>query len=104
MKKLSKEDFIEKSKNIHNNKFNYDLVDYKNVRTPVKIICPNCGEFEQLPWTHMKGIGCAKCNILTTKKFIERSNKIHNNFYNYNKSIIIDSIISKNLSLTDIFF
>jgi len=91
MKKLCKEDFIEKSTIIHNNKFNYDLVNYKNVRTKVKIICPNCGEFEQLPWSHMKGIGCSKCNLLTTNKFIEKSNIKHNYRYNYDNSIIIDN-------------
>jgi Zn finger protein HypA/HybF involved in hydrogenase expression len=83
MKKLNKDIFIEKSNKIHNNKYNYELVEYKNVRTLVKIICPNCGVFEQLPWTHMKGIGCAKCHLLTKEKFIEKSNMIHNNKYNY---------------------
>ena len=83
MKKLSKEEFIEKSKNIHNNKYDYSLVDYKNTRTPVKIICPICGEFEQLAHSHTQGRGCPKCCLLTTEKFIERSNKIHKNIYKY---------------------
>lgn len=79
MKRLNTEIFIEKSRKIHNNKYDYSLVDYKNVRTLVKIICPNCGVLEQLPWTHMKGIGCAKCYCLTNNKFIEKSKKIHDN-------------------------
>ena len=33
MKRLNKELFIEKVKKIHNNKYNYDLVEYKNTRS-----------------------------------------------------------------------
>ena len=90
MKKLSKEEFIKKVEVIHNNKHNYSLVEYKNTRTPVKIICPNCGVFEILPHSHLQGIGCAKCNLLTTEKFIKRSNNTHNYIYNYDKVDIID--------------
>lgn len=88
MKKLNKEIFIERSNKIHNNKFDYSLVEYKNTRTPVKIICPKCGIFEQVPHSHIKGIGCAKCNLLTTNQFIERSIKKHGDKYNYDKVII----------------
>lgn len=49
MRKLTTEEFIKKSKNIHGDKFNYSMVDYKNTRTKVKIICLNCGIFEQYP-------------------------------------------------------
>lgn len=91
MKRLDKETFIKKSKEIHNNKFDYSLVEYKNVRTLVKIICPNCGIFEQLPWTHMKGIGCSKCQNLTNEKFIEKSNVKHNNKYEYSLVEVINN-------------
>lgn len=91
MKNLSNQEFIEKCKNIHNNKYDYSLVDYKNTRTFIKIICPTCGEFEQLAHSHIQGRGCPKCWLLTTEKFIERSNKIHNNIYNYDKVIIVDN-------------
>lgn len=91
MKKLNRELFIEKSKIVHGDKFNYDLVEYKNVRTTVKIICPKCGVFEQLPWTHMKGIGCSKCNLQTKDKFIEKSIKKHGYKYNYDNINFIDN-------------
>ena len=55
-------DFIERSKKIHGNKFEYDLVVYDNCRTKVKIICPTHGEFEQTPNAHLySGSGCEKC-------------------------------------------
>ena len=83
MKKLNRDIFIQKSKEIHKDIFNYDLVEYKNVRTKVKIICHEHGVFEQLPWTHMKGIGCSKCQNLTKENFIRKSIKIHGNKYDY---------------------
>ena len=53
--------FIEKANKIHNNKYDYSNVDFKNVNTKVRIICPIHGEFEQLPSSHLKGQGCRKC-------------------------------------------
>ena len=85
MRKINKEIFINKSKIIHGEKFDYTLVDYKNVRTKVKIICSNCGVFEQLPWVHMKGNGCSKCQNLTKETFINNSTKVHGYKYNYDK-------------------
>lgn len=52
--------FIEKASEIHN-KYDYSKIDFKNVNTKVTIICPIHGEFEQLPYNHLKGQGCRKC-------------------------------------------
>lgn len=78
--------FIEKSFIIHNNKYNYSLVEYKNNKTNVKIICPDHGIFEQTPNNHLNGKGCGKCG--KTKKlelsdFLYKSNNIHNFKYDY---------------------
>lgn len=59
--KMTRDRFIERSNIIHKNKYDYDLVDYRNNRTKVKIICPNHGEFEQIPKHHLNGVGCPKC-------------------------------------------
>ena len=42
-KKLSTEQFIEKAKLIHGDKYDYSLVEYKNSKTKVKIKCNDCG-------------------------------------------------------------
>lgn len=55
------EDFVNKSNLIHNNFYDYSLVDYKNNNIKVKIICPIHGTFEQIPKNHTKGQGCPKC-------------------------------------------
>lgn len=50
----TQETFIRKAKLIHGDKFDYSKVNYINTRTPIKIICPEHGEFEQLPSSHLK--------------------------------------------------
>lgn len=60
-KALSKEEFIEKSKKVHGDKYDYSLVEYVKNRVRVKIICPIHGVFEQEPSAHMRGSGCNKC-------------------------------------------
>lgn len=54
--------FIKDAIKIHGDKYNYDLVDYKNCKTKIKILCKKHGIFEQKPNTHLSGRGCAKCN------------------------------------------
>jgi very-short-patch-repair endonuclease len=86
-KKKNKYEFIKKSNKIHNNKYDYSLVDYKNNKTKVKIICIEHGIFIQKPDAHMQGAGCIRCGNNSKKikllDFIERSNEIHNNKYDY---------------------
>jgi len=87
MKKLSKEDLIQRFNKIHNYKFDYSLVDYKNLDTKVKIICPTHGIFEQTPRNHLHGNDCFECSkrkrSKTTEEFINQAKIVHNNFYDY---------------------
>ena len=93
--KLTLEEFIKKSRDVHGNKYDYSKVEYVNAKTKVCIICPEHGEFWQLPYIHLQGHGCPKCKIqmfskkyrLTLKEFIKKANKCHNNFYNYSKVV-----------------
>lgn len=54
-------EFIEKANKVHNNKYDYSLVEYKNSKSKITIICPIHGEFQQTPISHIKGSGCASC-------------------------------------------
>jgi len=80
-------DFIEKSNIIHNNKYDYSLVDYINGTTKVKMMCKKCNNiFEQKPEKHLIGQGCPICannTLLTNDIFIKNANLIHNNKYDY---------------------
>lgn len=85
--------FIYESMKVHNDFYDYSLVDYKNMKTKVKIICPVHGVFEQKPESHLKGHGCIKCmadeNKKTKKDFIERAINIHGDKYDYDKVVYI---------------
>lgn len=87
-KDIDTKKFIEKSKEIHGNKYNYSNVDYKNATTKVHIICPSHGEFYQKPCVHLQGCGCPKCSgnfKLNTEDFIKRAKSVHNCLYDYDK-------------------
>lgn len=90
--------FIEKAKNIHGNKYDYSYVEYISYKEKVKIICPIHGEFLQAPNNHIhktKPQGCRLCGIeklrqdkkMSLENFIAKANKIHNNKYDYSKTV-----------------
>ena len=87
------ENFINKAKQIHNDKYDYSKVNYVNSKTKVCIICPKHGEFWQEPRHHLSKHGCPMCGkensdrkqSLTLNEFIEKSNQIHNGKYSYDK-------------------
>ncbi len=88
---LGKENFIKKANKIHNNKYDYSMVDYTNCFTKIKIICPIHGEFEQRPNNHIRGNKCPKCSVIdATKKqtynsdiFIKKATEVHDGKYDY---------------------
>ena len=87
-KKLSLDDFINRSIKRHGYKYDYSKVDYKNKDSKVIIICPEHGQFEQIANNHMRGKGCAKCKPnykLSQKDFIDKSILIHDGYYDYSK-------------------
>ncbi len=103
-------EFIDKANLIHNNKYNYSLVEYKNASNKVTIICPIHNiAFNQLPSTHLQGVGCPNCGhdskgkilSLTVERFVQKANIIHNFNYDYSLINYIDintkvNIICKN--------
>jgi hypothetical protein len=81
------DDFLISAKKIHNDKYNYDLVEYKKSIYKIKILCNKCNNyFFQTPAKHLQGRGCPKCNeskgenrvaqYLTSNKFRYTKNKI----------------------------
>ena len=76
-RQLAAKQFEQKAKEIHGDKYDYSLSNYKNAKTKIKIICPEHGEFEQIPDAHLKGQGCPFCGIeINTKNKIEKFKKI----------------------------
>lgn len=62
--------FIDKSKLIHGDAYDYSKVNYINNVTKILIICSIHGEFTQIPSAHTSGKGCKKCGNIknTTRK------------------------------------
>ena len=89
----SKEEFIKKSRKKHGEKYDYSKVEYVNANTKVCIICPEHGNFEQMPYCHLQGQGCPTCANETNgerlrsskEEFIEKARKVHSNKYDYSK-------------------
>lgn len=60
-KRKTTEEFIEEAKKVHGDKYDYSKVEYVNARTKVCIVCPEHGEFWQIPDSHLRGRGCRLC-------------------------------------------
>lgn len=88
MRKLTTEEWINKARDKHENRYDYTKVKYKGKSIKVVIICPVHGEFSQTPDAHAnRGDGCPKCRLdkltTTTKEFIKQANIVHNNKFSY---------------------
>ena len=59
--KYTTEEFIEKARKVHGDKYDYSKVEYENASKKVKIICKKHGEFLQTPSEHLNGCGCKYC-------------------------------------------
>lgn len=60
-RRITKEEFIERAKTVHGDKYDYSKVEYVTEKHKVCIICPEHGEFWQTPDKHLQGNGCPKC-------------------------------------------
>jgi len=91
MQKQAAISFIEKAKKVHGDRYDYSRVQYINSKTKVTIICPDHGEFHQIPRSHSQGSGCRKCanaqRTKTTPVFVERAKEVHGDLYDYSKSL-----------------
>lgn len=92
--RLTQEEFINRSNTIHNNKYDYSLVNYTNKDAYVKIICPIHGVFETIANSHMRGCECIECYWIksgnekrkTTEQFIIDAKLIHGDTYIYSNA------------------
>lgn len=93
MAKLTTEEFIEKAKVVHGDRYDYSKVEYVDLKTKVCIICKKHGEFWQVPHSHIKGHGCKKCankikqpkQTYTQEEIIARIYSLFGERYSYEK-------------------
>lgn len=94
-KKKTIQEFVNDAKKVHGNTYEYMLVNYKGHHEKVQVVCHEHGVFKQTPKDHLDGCGCPKCGghaPLTQTDFVIRSNKVHNNKYDYSLAKYITNI------------
>lgn len=77
---IGQKEWIDRFKNKHGDKYNYDKVDYKSIHDYITIHCKQHGDFEQTPASHYhSGSGCPTCGIgWNTERVIKFINDIRN--------------------------
>lgn len=104
--------FFNKCKEKHGNKFDYSNANFTKLHEIVyNILCNTCKKtFNQIAHNHLgKGYGCIHCSkgnkVTNLQEFIEKSSKLHNNFYTYGNSEYKNSTtkLKINCSLHGIF-
>lgn len=101
--------FIEESRKIHGDKYDYSLVadNHRKSYLKVNIKCPIHGVFTQEAGYHLKGSGCPHCGRLKVRQsirkyfaastFVEAARTIHGDVYDY--SLVRDSPTSTHLKV-----
>ena len=88
-RKLTKEDFIRRAKDVHGSRFDYSKSEYKGYKERICIICPIHGEFWTTPQIHLGGSMCPQCKFEKQKigldEFLRRAKEIHGEKYGYSK-------------------
>lgn len=75
---LSPEVWLERFKSAHGDKYDYSKSLITGAKTKITIICPEHGEFEQIPKKHAKGQNCPLCAREIGKKKISEARKRNN--------------------------
>lgn len=83
MPKLNKELFLQKSKKIHGNKYDYsNVLNVSGVKDKLKIICNIHGVFDQTAEKHLLGRGCQLCANEKRKRTCLKKYGVENVFQN----------------------
>jgi hypothetical protein len=86
-RKLTTKEFIDKSRVIHGDIYDYSKVDYVGGRGKIDIVCPKHGVFTQRASAHKSGQGCPICNTMNRRcvlsEVLKEAKSIHNDKYDY---------------------
>ena len=94
----STEEFIEKARSVHGDRYDYSEVDYISRHTKITIICKIHGKFEQDAGNHLQCANCYECGVVTNsekrkrtlQEFIEKSRLVHGDKYDYSETIYVN--------------
>ena len=96
-RRKTKEEFINKSKELNNDKYDYSLVNYINNKIPIKLICKKHNyTFEQTPCNHLNlKQGCPLCRESLGEKEIK--NFLENNNISFEIQKTYKELYDKNI-------
>lgn len=91
--RFTTEEYIEKARNTHGDKYDYSQVRYVRSTGKVAIVCKEHGLFLQEAASHLTGIGCPLCAIASRsikktkslEEFIESAKAVHGDLFGYSK-------------------
>ena len=88
--RITVDEFLERAKKVHGDKYRYTDLNYVDLDTEIRIVCPKHGVFGQRPQKHLRGHGCRRCAKelphylqMTTESFIEKAKKIYGDQFDY---------------------
>lgn len=89
MARKTTSEFIDESREVHGDRYDYSKAACRGVDTKTTIICSDHGPFEQTPYKHIKRRqGCPNCGGTkhdTTDSFITKAQKKHGDRYDYSR-------------------
>ena len=91
MNKFTNEIFINKANKIHNNKFDYSMVEYDGYENKIIINCTIHGKFKQSPHGHLSGAGCPSCKESRGEKKI--TNYLMKKDIKFKRQVTFDGLI-----------
>ncbi len=91
--KVTTPQWIDAAIQVHGDRYDYAKANYVNARTKIIIVCKEHGEFEQIPNSHLAGMGCKKCGdrfrgdlgSSNSEEFVKKAKLIHGDLYVYSK-------------------
>lgn len=72
LKPITQDEFLERARAVHGERYCYSNVVWLGRQQNVQIICPDHGAFEQTPKSHLRGAGCHQCARESTSSKGER--------------------------------
>lgn len=93
-RKLTQSEWLKRAHEVHGDRYDYSLSEYKRSAVPVAIRCRVHGVFYMRPLAHIRGQNCPECSDrkrLTKDEFERRSRLIHGNKYVYDNVVYVNN-------------
>jgi hypothetical protein len=95
---IDADNFIQKAKSVHGDKYDYALVKFVDIYTEVVVICRDHGPFNQKPKYHINNqSGCLHCRdpvvidrVALFDRFVKAARKIHGLKYEYDLDVFVN--------------